>query len=805
MTIILLNRFLIPQVKEDKMQNEFVIKAKRLLKKATAISTSAVMMGATMFGAAAAADLKDYPAPFIKDGKWVGLIVVGNDAAPADIIGATDIAVALAQSATTAATGTGTTTVTGGVTKDIVLGNYLGNVTPGGFDYELEDDDVKGLKDSSLTFASKSYDFHDAIVFQNGSTADRGPRIVTSLVSNEDDYKSGIYMEVGKETLGYYFLFDTTINISTASSTDTLPLSFMGKKVKITSVTDRDTFTARVGEEVFMNVGDTATVGGKKITLKNVGSATTNTPVIVDVDGVTETVTGTETVNGIEINVAESFYAENTAERAATLVIGTEAVETYDDGEEFVAPCAVAWKTSNCKKEDPDWVWDVDELAMSATGDIFDVNGANGGPTFGVVNDYIINDDSDKPITVGGKYDFPAGGYEVRFDGLTVADTDYMELTITYDGTTDLSDAGGEFATLTAEPVFLIESSESEGLYVVSGGANKRTNRIYLTVSDNRPTLNNTLNVLYRDPSTGRVTFAGNASQDGTNAKIGEISYSETKSTNIEIEVRNSTAPMAADTLNLTLDIIDDNNYLMESGDDIYIQLGHPAMGDFDGLGATGTTEETQELIWARETPDNKTIGTKDEDHRTKYGIVIKDPKGNSASDRVKLLIPKDSVRAKVTVAGPETTTTTVGGAVQIQSVAGVPVAKLDTEVTDKTAYDLILVGDAAVNKLAAEVAGITYPTYGEGLTTAFGYSAGEATLKLYENAFGGTKTALLVAGWDAADTRNAAAVLKDYTTYKANLAGKQVIVKSVGGVISVSEPTVTTTTTTETTTTTTT
>jgi hypothetical protein len=66
-----------------------------------------------------------------------------------------------------------------------------------------------------------------------------------------------------------------------------------------------------------------------------------------------------------------------------------------------------------------------------------------------------------------------------------------------------------------------------------------------------------------------------------------------------------------------------------------------------------------------------------------------------------------------------------------------------------------------------------------------------QATLKLVENAFGGTNTALIVAGWEATDTRAAAGVLKDYTAYSATLKGKQVIVTKSGTTTILSAPTV--------------
>src|SRR3989344_4465811 len=137
------------------MEN-FALKAKTAVKRIAAVTVTSVLKGATMFGAVAAADLSEYPAPFIKDGKWVGLIVVGANAAPADVIGATDIAATLAQQATTAAGG-GTTTTVGGQSKDITLGDTIGLPGSGGFDQEMDHADISSLKDDTITFQSSSY------------------------------------------------------------------------------------------------------------------------------------------------------------------------------------------------------------------------------------------------------------------------------------------------------------------------------------------------------------------------------------------------------------------------------------------------------------------------------------------------------------------------------------------------------------------------------------------------------------------------------------------------------------------------
>jgi hypothetical protein len=196
---------------------------------------------------------------------------------------------------------------------------------------------------------------------------------------------------------------------------------------------------------------------------------------------------------------------------------------------------------------------------------------------------------------------------------------------------------------------------------------------------------------------------------------------------------------------------------------------------------ATGTAAASEVMV------DTTAIGTMDADGRTQDGIIVNSVKSNADADMVKLSIPSKigtDFAVKATIAGTGTTVTTAtSGPVVMQSVSGVPVAKLDTEVADKTAYDMIIVGGPAVNVLTREL--MPAPTI----------TSGEATLKMVESAFGGTKVALMVVGYDVADTRNAATVLKDFTSYKSKLTGKEVIVKSSGGVISVSAPTVATTT----------
>ena len=83
---------------------------KKVIKRIVALGTGASMVGATLMGAMAA-DLADYPSQFISDGKFTGVLVVGDKAAAEDVIGVSDIAVSLQFAATKPVTVTGGSTI----------------------------------------------------------------------------------------------------------------------------------------------------------------------------------------------------------------------------------------------------------------------------------------------------------------------------------------------------------------------------------------------------------------------------------------------------------------------------------------------------------------------------------------------------------------------------------------------------------------------------------------------------------------------------------------------------------------------
>ena len=126
----------------------------KAIKRIVALGTGATMVGATFLGAMAAADLADYPSPFIKDGKFSGVLVVGDKAAAEDIIGVTDILGSLQFSATKKVGGTVTAGVSvegdswkvGTSSKKLEIGERL----DAGISYETFQNITKFIDDTEL-------------------------------------------------------------------------------------------------------------------------------------------------------------------------------------------------------------------------------------------------------------------------------------------------------------------------------------------------------------------------------------------------------------------------------------------------------------------------------------------------------------------------------------------------------------------------------------------------------------------------------------------------------------------------------
>lgn len=596
--------------------------------------------------------------------------------------------------------------------------------------------------------------------------------VETGLTTTDDDYKDKVVMEANTDSIKYYYRFDETIQVNKTKSSDALDIKFLGKSLKITSIDSATKFTANVGAEYYLGIGDSVEVNGKEVKLVDVGSGGN---VIVTIAGVQDVISAdtTKTINGLEVKNDDTFYTDTKAERSAWLVVGSDATESYSDGDPYVGE----------DEDDPIWIWDIGNLNSNTATTVSnavtaEINATNSGPAFGVELDHNYRDGSDESaIEIGGCIDLPNNYVSICLDSLNVADDDYMDLTFELLEGIDLT-SDSRVTGLSNANVLHVKSGKTDGIKLLSGNGltnittNKETNELWLTTNE----------MFYYDKDLKKKAFAGNAT-DGVG--FAEIQFEDTKSTNLILNrTFGTTLPVTSEsdlygigvnrTWSLNIESLGDTTDDLRANIDTIRTFWTNASRNINSLGASKSSEEAGEVAWlirvSNGVSNGTNLGTKDENHRTRYGVVVKDPKSAGASDNVQFKIPSDQVQANVVVKGLSvaggSTSASSGSALATYDLA--PSGMLDTQVTTPANYNLILVGGPAVNKLSAQFLGVTYPAYGE----ASGLKSGEALLSLKDN---GDKVALIVAGWAGEDTQRAATVLKNYEAYKSKLMGSEV------------------------------
>ncbi|MBU2589311.1 MAG: hypothetical protein KKB39_00950 [Nanoarchaeota archaeon] len=742
------------------------------LKKIAALGTGAVMLGATLTGALAA-DLGDYPAPFVVNGVYddSNVFVYGNQALADDTAAMMDISSSFQFLAKTPVVSAGTTvSVTGGKTEQVPLGQGFSNSTY--FDTTLQDDDISTLFDGAVNFQGTEYDTSEEL-----QMCDRTEPFVATSLMTDDDYKRDVFLEMGKDKVRYAYRFDETILLNATTAANPLEIDFLGKTLKITSISADTSFTARVGDEFTLNAGDSVTVVGKTVTLENVGSSNAQ----ISVDGVSKSISegSTSTVNGVEITVDSVISRNELAESSAIIIAGLQATETYTDGDAYVGE----------DTDDPDWVWDVRALNGAAGISGYEDCGGTEKFVLRVENDFDMNDDSDNPTAVGGCIDLPNGFLSICIDSLTAVDADAKEVTMEFKSDADLSDANcPNTAADTSAPALYLYNAGSEGFDLraftnssavfANVSSNVKAQEVWLFSDDidcGNALVNGTgasvnepvISVFYKAlDSPRKVKYFGALVTNATNidTAILRLNIGNTKDSNAILGLPLASPSAANHTLEWKF-VADTLTDLIGSEESIWSHWDFNSNGQFAALGDTLTTEEGEELQWVPGAGRSWTltnIGTKDEDHRTAYGVVIVDPKGSSSSDKVKMLVPTDQVMANVVIKGSSATVTS--GSTSYVPTKISPVYMKASEVSDPTMFNLIVVGGPCANSLAASVFDMS--------CDGWSLAEGEAVVKLVDN---GNKVAMLVAGTTALDTQRAGKAVASSENYAFSGSEKMV------------------------------
>jgi hypothetical protein len=178
-----------------------------------------------------------------------------------------------------------------------------------------------------------------------------------------------------------------------------------------------------------------------------------------------------------------------------------------------------------------------------------------------------------------------------------------------------------------------------------------------------------------------------------------------------------------------------------------------------DGLGV-GDVERTwgnDASAWEATMPEDSKI-TKEADL---YGTVITTDGSDSDQKSAVISYPEEQVYAQLYM-GEEDSSVVAGTSGTTSSTPLGEVLVMDSEVSSVSSKNLIIVGGSCINSAAATVLGGAY--CGAAFTDATGVGSGQFLIQGFDGAYTAGKLALVVAGYEAADTVNAATYLKTKT-----------------------------------------
>ena len=220
------------------------MKVKRMVKRLFAVGTGVVMLGATAMGALGAADLKDYPAMFVKDGVFDGVMVIGKNSQPIDNIAMTDIVAGMKYnkpSSSAAATVSGDSWMIGTSSKKLEMSNS--NASAGSIAGEqfydiatfIGKEELGALAGGTYNTGEGQYNYNQYIYWD---TSNVNTNEIVKFAEDDDDKVSDfLYFKSGNNIGKYVLEFtsqpqsDVTDSVGSASTTGTYLDDFENTKI----------------------------------------------------------------------------------------------------------------------------------------------------------------------------------------------------------------------------------------------------------------------------------------------------------------------------------------------------------------------------------------------------------------------------------------------------------------------------------------------------------------------------------------------------------------------------------------------
>jgi len=747
----------------------------------------------------AATQLGSYPT-FLKgaDGTLQAYVVVGSAANVADVIGAVDLASRLEEVGKTAVSTTcaGATGAVTGTEKDAVpLYGALSVTFPASG--ILKSAHYSGLKDSTFSWRGTDYDYREQVDF--GSVTMRHSLILSNVNGTEK-------MVVNSGDIKYQYVFDKTLTGtgSTGSPNYTYPVNIklLGKAFAIVGV-------------------DTSQV---KMLQGSIGTATATTPVVYSNYSVYSDLgynAGWARViikdsNGNTVDTMTITQSDNKESSATGLTVMITAVRALQDGT-VVGSDLVVGLTSEGVTKTYDNTADVTSTGTSS--DRFPgqtewgiqvgtnaITSATAFATQGQISNGDLLEVVYKPSTTqyliaGQKISLPESYGELGYEGwntdkfatITIAPLSSTVSAYNYSSDTQAfgslsgieiaSDVAGSIASTAntgytkayvlfnysrtsdfVVPVFIGFKDEAKGKIMVNGTildqntANTGSEFVsklinYTNITDEpKDKVSYAFRLIYGN--AGDQTFYLNFTVGGSAAQLINASF----------------AGKATGTANFTFEYQNKTSVLTTQAPEFR-------------LGETASTTEVAEINVTTEGASNQNAGKKTQEVTEDSGLLLQNSESYGASDKVVFKVPFKDLKEKIYFG--KLGSTTSGETVTYTSYPSIPItstiAKLDTEITaTEKAKNLVSVGGSCVNTVTAAALGLTYPACGASSTIP----ENRGLIKVVDSPYteGTGKVVLVVAGWEAANTRTACSVLQLYDTKLTGVTASAVTVTGTVG-----------------------
>lgn len=673
----------------------------------------------------------NFPSPLVSENSPNYAIVTGTNAASSDVVGAGFISDYLETfydvSPEEVESGKFFSSI--GVTEsEVPLGN---SITPY-FREIYTDNKISTLYDGEVNWNngedSKGYDVHEEIILSDGL------KLKTNL--DNEDLEDEVVLENDK-SFKYKYVFDDALDVSLVGDEDAnnLYLTILGKEYEVVGM-EENSITLSFSEEKVVTVGETIVSDGISLLVGDIFEDS------IEINGNFVDKGETKTIDGVEVYV-DSIGYHNTADLSskAIIKIGKDISSKIEDGDEYV-------------EDDESWVWEIKDLGET---------GGYIGVSYNIKSvGYDEDETLENAISIGNSYVIPENYGAIVFESLNGVDYETVEL---YFDDADLYRNSTGESKLDNEDVFILNGENEDSIHFTLDSTPIETSSIYLRYIPSGYCVEN---------RSENETECSSSGHNWTNAEMyfkdidGDIDDDHEGRKQLIDEVVSDLKVVVGETeLEVSYDSTTKKLTLSNDVEDLVIPL-EVSGGKFTQLGTEEEDAESTDLVVTDSMAGTKNLGTREDDVLTHYGLVLKSPESEADADRVTIEVPDEQVFAEISVKGKgklvetsdgtEDTSMDGNSTVDTSSETSVPevggIVIKDSEVMSHTDKNLVIVGGSCINGVAAGLLGGQF--CGEEFTSKTGIGSGQYLIQTFTSPTNSEKVAILVAGYEAADTTNA-------------------------------------------------